>query len=239
MSQGGVTASPGTRGGAAGSLCAPGWAQGIPRCPGMAVTGSLCGPGRALWGPWVPSTGVAGGRTSRVPWTPQGSATGIRVWRGPGVPREGLPRGPSTIRGLCPPQEGSHRALGRCPEGGLAWGPCVTPEGHGGSRGLWMLREGHGGRGGTSRVLQEGGLEEGLARGPSVPLEGNRAGQGTRGSVHPGQGSRGTGWPEVPLIPAGFSRGLSLLGSRGTAAPRGLSPDGCGGFAAPPLSPGL
>lgn len=26
----------------------------------------------------------------------------------------------------------------------------------------------------------------------------------------PGQGSRGTGWPEVPLIPAGFSRGLSL-----------------------------
>lgn len=117
---------------------------------------------------------------------------------GCGVSREGLSGGSPTIRELCRQHEGwpgIRGARGRCPEGV----PGRTRQDSGAGRAWGCSRkEGHAGRGGTSRVRQEGVV----GQGPSIPLHGNPAGRGDRASIPPGEGPRGRdGQRDVPLHP--------------------------------------
>lgn len=177
VSQGGVTASPGSPGGTAGSRCGPGWAHGVPRCPGVA--GSMCGSGRALRAPGVPST-------SRLPWAPQGRATlGIGVWRSRRVPGRAfwglihrpwaVPAARRVARGLwCPGKvsRGCPRKVAAGLGAGRAWGR--------------SRKEGHAGRGGTSRVRREGVWD----RAPPSPCMGTVLGTAPE---HPSPLERGPG----------------------------------------------
>lgn len=111
---------------------------------------------------------------------------------GPGVSREGLSGGSSTVRGLCPQHEGWPGVRGarrRCPEG--------VP---GRSRQDWgLLQEGRTCREGRDISCAPGRC---VGQGPSIPLHGNRAGHGTRASIPPREGSRGHGGQrDVPLHP--------------------------------------